>query len=576
MGFIRTRLHRFAEYFGAHGVPDRDAHELDRASQRAILCSVIAALWSIDFLSRAPTRPYQAIACGVLALLAVTSFVYGRFVRGHPGRGIALQYFFLLTDPLVCIGILLQDPITFALWNPFLLVVVVRSGIRYGIRTLWLAWGIAMAAALALLPMSDYWRREIQLLGSVIFMLAMVPVFFSSLVRRIHSVRALEEDRARFIAVKELVVARSAFLAKVSHELRSPLQGIVSALDVLAMRHRPGRDADAELIGRIRRSSLLLNTHLRDMLTLAKGEAGRLEMRPEPFDACALVESVAASAADLASDKKLELVVDVPPAATFVVADGARIDQILTNLVINSIRYTEAGQVRLALASYDAAARLLRFTVSDTGPGIPAAMLPTLLTPDRVVTGNERRGEGSGIGLAIVRTLVDHLGGQVEVKSQLGKGTTFTVAIPAEPVDSDDDEARDTRTGRVLIVDDRDDVLDALASVLDELGFECDRATSAAVAANLLASRPYDAALLDIEMPFKGGAELADETRRGKGPNASTRFIGMSAGEVSDAVTLRFDACLAKPIDHGALRRALLGPGYGARPSQPGLWTDAR
>ena len=118
-------------------------------------------------------------------------------------------------------------------------------------------------------------------------------------------------------------------------------------------------------------------------------------------------------------------------------------------------------------------------------------------------------------------------------------------------------------------------MLDALASVLDELGFECDRATSAAVAANLLASRPYDAALVDIEMPIKGGAELADETRRGKGPNAATRFIGMSAGEVSDAVLLRFDACLAKPIDHGALRRALLGSGCGARPSQPGLWTEA-
>src|SRR6185436_9939730 len=112
-------------------------------------------------------------------------------------------------------------------------------------------------------------------------------------------------------------------------------------------------------------------------------------------------------------------------------------------------------------------------------------MLPTLLTPDRVVTGPERRGEGSGIGLAIVRTLVDHLGGRVEVQSQLGKGTTFTVEIPAEPVASD--------------------------------------------------------------------AELADETRRGKGPNAATRFIGMSAGEVSDDVLLRFDACLAKPIDHGAL-----------------------
>ncbi|HSC62236.1 MAG TPA: hybrid sensor histidine kinase/response regulator [Caldimonas sp.] len=482
-----------------------------------------------------------------------------------------------MCDPLMLVLVLYLQPHNFAFLNPFLLVTIARTGIRYGVRTMYLSWFMTLLFSLVLIT-SEFWQEKVELTLTFFLTLILVPTFFSSLIRRIHSARLVEQEKARLLARQESVAARAAFLAKVSHELRSPLQGIVSALDVISMRRPPGAaaDADDELIGRIRRSSLLLNTHLRDMLTLAKGEAGRLEMRPEPFDACALVESVAASAADLANDKKLELIVDVPAAATFVVADGARIDQVLTNLVINSIRYTETGRVRLALAPYDAGARLLRFTVSDTGPGIPTAMLPTLLTPDRVVTGSERRGEGSGIGLAIVRTLVDHLGGRIEVHSELGKGTTFAVEIPAEPVESDaDDAARESPTGRILIVDDREDVLDALASVVDELGFECDRATSAAVAANLLAARPYDAALVDVEMPIKGGAELADETRRGKGPNAETRFIGMSAGEVSDAILLRFDACLTKPIDHGALRRALLGPATGARPSQPGLWTEA-
>ncbi len=245
----------------------------------------------------------------------------------------------------------------------------------------------------------------------------------------------LVRENARLLAMHEDTVARSAFLAKVSHELRSPLQGIVSALDVLAMRHGPASDADVELISRIRRSSLLLNTHLRDLLTLAKGEAGRLEIRPEPFDVCSLVESVSSSAKELASAKGLELITEIPAFGELVVADSARIDQVLTNLVINSVRYTETGQVRISLLPYDNAARVLRFIVSDTGPGIPAAMLPTLLTPDRTITGSERRGEGSGIGLAIVRTLMDHLGGRIEVSSQVGRGTTFTLSIPAEPVD---------------------------------------------------------------------------------------------------------------------------------------------
>jgi signal transduction histidine kinase/CheY-like chemotaxis protein len=563
-------------YLGIQSVPDLRLHERDRALQRVVVCLAATAVWGFEFWwGRFDSNLYRiGLVLSVSYLLADLAYLlFGNRARPADGK---FLYFFLVADPIFFTSLLALDPEIFAVLHPFVLVIVVRSAIRFGLRTLYLTWGAAMASSVLLLT-NPFWRHETALTLSFFFMLMCVPLFFAPLIRRIHNVREIEQQRAHFEALNESVVARSAFLAKVSHELRSPLQGIVSALDVLAMRRTPGADADGELIGRIRRSSLLLNTHLRDMLTLAKGEAGRLEMRPEPFDACGLVESVAASAADLAADKKLTLIVDVPPAATFVVADGARIDQILTNLVINSIRYTDAGQVRLALAPYDSAARLLRFTVSDTGPGIPESMLPTLLTPDRVVTGSERRGEGSGIGLAIVRTLVDHLGGRVEVRSQLGKGTTFSVAIPAEPVDADrdDEAARDAPTGRVLLVDDRDDVLDALASVIDELGFECDRATSAAVAANLLASRPYDAALLDIEMPLKGGAELAADTRGGRGPNAGTRFIGMSAGEVSDDVKLRFDACLAKPIDHGALRHALLGPGHGARASQPGLWSDA-
>jgi signal transduction histidine kinase/ActR/RegA family two-component response regulator len=572
---LSSPLKILAALVGAHATPARREHELDRASQRVIGCLAVILVLAVDnLLSQWSDPPGRILLASTLVYL-VLSLAYRLFLHTGRGEGLLGLYAFLLLDPMVLVLVLLLQPRHFSFLNFFLFVVIVRSGIRYGIRTMYLSWIVTFLCSMTLLS-SEFWREKTELTLSFFVMLALVPIFFSSLIRRIHGARAIEQERARLAARQEIVVARSAFLAKVSHELRSPLQGIVSALDVLAMRRGPEFDADDELISRIRRSSLLLNTHLRDMLTLAKGEAGRLEMRPEPFDACALVESVAASAQDLASDKRLKLTVDVPPAATFVIADGARIDQILTNLVINSIRYTEAGQVRLALAPYDAAARLLRFSVADTGPGIPADMLPTLLTPDRAITGSARRGEGSGIGLAIVRTLVDHLGGRIEVTSQLGKGTTFQVAIPAEPVDNADDEAApDAATGRVLIVDDRDDVLDALASVLDELGFECDRATSSAVAANLLASRPYDAALLDIEMPIKGGAELAAETRRGKGPNAHTRFIAMSAGELDDDVKRRFDACLAKPIDHGALRHAVLGPGHGARPSQPGLWSEA-
>jgi signal transduction histidine kinase/CheY-like chemotaxis protein len=568
-----TPLLRFAEFLGAHASPALRGHERSRAWQRIVACSAFLVVWAFDHAAGELT-PVRAALAAVNACYLVASAFYLHLLGHDRARSLVPVYAFLVCDPLVLVLVLYLDPQHFAFLNPLLFVVVVRSGLRYGIRTMYLSWSVTLLMSTLLLT-SPFWRREIELTLSFFLRLALVPVFFTSLIRTIHGARTIEEERARLSARNAEVVARSAFLAKVSHELRSPLQGIVSALDVLALRHGPATGAEGEMIQRIRRSSLLLNTHLRDLLTLAKGEAGHLELRPEPFDACALAESVAASALDLARDKRLELIVDVPEGAVFVIADSARIDQILTNLVINSIRYTSQGQVRLTLREYSASKRVLEFVVADTGPGIPESMLPTLLAPDRTISSSERRGEGSGIGLAIVRTLVDHLGGTVAVASSIGRGTTFTVAIPAEPVESDAAEgAPESETGRVLVIDDDRDIADALAAVLDELGFECDRAPSDAVAANALATRRYDAALVDIEMPGRGGAELVEETRRAGGPNAATRFVGMSAGELAVEARSRFDAYLRKPIDHASLRNALLGPGAGARPSQPGLWTD--
>jgi len=141
---------------------------------------------------------------------------------------------------------------------------------------------------------------------------------------------------------------------------------------------------------------------------------------------------LAEDARELAVSKGLQLRVVLPPAPLFAVADGARIDQVLTNLVVNSIRYTDAGEVRVSMELVGDPPKGLRFVVADTGPGIPEDVLPTLFEPDKFLTAPARRGEGSGIGLAIVRTLVDHLGGTLRVASELGKGTTFTVEIPAE------------------------------------------------------------------------------------------------------------------------------------------------
>ena len=430
-------LLRLLEAIGAHRNPQRKAQERDRARQRAVVGIVLPSYWLANLALGLPIGPpIWFVALGLT--YGIASLAYLRAIDRLEVGTIPLLYGFLLLDPVFLVGVLFFDPETFAFLNPFLLVVIVRTGIRYGIRAMFVSWATTVAASLLLLA-SPFWRGNVELGLAYLLMIVFGPVFFSSLIRRIHSVRAIEEERARVLATHELAVARSAFLAKVSHELRSPLQGIVSALDVIEMRHARAFAGDEELIGRMRRSSMLLNTQLRDLLTLAKGEAGRLQIHAEPFEACALVEAMAEDARQLAVSKGLKLQVVLPPPPLFAVADGARIDQVLTNLVVNSIRYTDAGEVRVSMEPVGNPPERLRFVVADTGPGIPEEVLPTLFEPDKVVTTSARRGEGSGIGLAIVRTLVDHLGGTLRVTSTLGKGTTFTVEIPAgfEPPEAD-------------------------------------------------------------------------------------------------------------------------------------------
>jgi len=554
---------RVDRYFGASKVPQRADNEAERAVVRAIVVSVVCLVWFWELSAKDPGwTPARTILLVVGILYVVGAVAYRAYLRRYPERALPSQYAFLVLDPALLVLAIALDADHLALFHPLLMVVIIRCGIRYGTRTMWLAWWAACATALTAIPTSEHWRTRPELSIAFAMMLAFVPMFFNRLIRRVHQVRQIEEERARLNAMGEAVSARSAFLAKVSHELRSPLQSIVSALDVFEMRHAHGAADDDELIARMRRSSMLLNTQLRDLLTLARGQAGRLELRPEPFEACALVEAVALAARDGAREKGLALNVRLPPGPVFAVADGARIDQVLTNLVVNSIRYTHSGSVTLELHPCEAGAGRLRFTVSDTGPGIPADRLATLFQPETPGTSTDRKGEGSGLGLAVVRTLLEHLGGAVSVRSEVGVGTTFELEIPAERIGSEEpDAAAASRSGRVLIVDDREDVLSGLTRVIHELGFDCDRASTTVAAANLLAARRYHAVLLDIQMPGKSGADIAMETRGGQGPNRKTRLLGMSAAEVTAQYRDGpFDACLAKPIDRNALLTALRAP----------------
>lgn len=425
---------------------------------------------------------------------------------------------------------------------------------------------------------------------------------------------ALEAEQSMRAQLQEAQQAKNQFMGMVSHELRSPLQSILSALDLLDIRHRSrisnsdpsdGREPERELIARIRRASTGLEGQLRDLLTLAQGEAGVLELRPEPFEAVALVEDVVEQWQAKAKAKGLHLRVAAGDEPIFVVADPLRVTQVISNLVSNAVKYTDHGHVvaHVALNTMPSSPSCLVLEVCDTGPGIPVELQSRVFGAWRRFGALEGRAQSAGIGLAILHTVVQQLGGTVELQSVPGSGSRFTVRVPVvvpvapegvntgmeasvevapcdgvgvatrpaaasptsviKPVSvgaSSAAHASKDVTGdvaslplpglRLLIVDDRADVLEALRSVAAELGVICDVADGVAVAANLLAVRRYETVLIDLNMPVKSGQELASEVRRGQGPNANARLLAMSAGDLQGVGhAWPFDGFLSKPVD---------------------------
>ena len=220
---------------------------------------------------------------------------------------------------------------------------------------------------------------------------------------------------------------KTEFLASMSHELRTPLNAIIGFADLLVASPREDLSPRArESLERIRRNGTHLLTLINDVLDLAKAESGRVDVRLAEVDLGQLARACVAEVDSLREGKSIELVVDAP-AGLALVSDAQRVRQILLNLLSNAIKFTEEGQVKVAIADGEE----VRVAVSDTGLGIPEHLLPELFKEfSQLETGDGKRYAGTGIGLALSRRLAHALGGEIEVTSKVGTGSTFTLVLP--------------------------------------------------------------------------------------------------------------------------------------------------
>jgi PAS domain S-box-containing protein len=381
----------------------------------------------------------------------------------------------------------------------------------------------------------------------------------------------------RCAAERELVAARqgaeaasqakSEFLARMSHELRTPLNAILGYAQLLQRDDGVGAAQRAQ-IETIRRSGEHLLTLINDVLDLARIEAGKLDVVAVDTDLGALVRDVTAMFRQRAEHAGLVFRCELAePFPELIRADDRRLRQILINLLGNAVKFTPAGEVRLAVHANRSGAQRWRlsFEVADTGIGIAADDLSRVFDPFYQVAG--RNSEGIGLGLAITRRLVDALGGALAVQSELGRGTTFKLTLETEARGRDPAPAHAERRltgygGRrrsVLVVDDNAENRAVLAGWLAPLGFAVYEAGDGESAVTAVGRHAPDAVLVDLVMPGVDG--LAATARIRALAVSQPRIVAVSANAF-DAARRRSlkegcDAFLTKPVDLEQLRATL-------------------
>jgi signal transduction histidine kinase/CheY-like chemotaxis protein len=368
-------------------------------------------------------------------------------------------------------------------------------------------------------------------------------------------------------AALESARLKSEFIANVSHEIRTPMNGILGMIELLRRTELSGKQP--KYVGTLESSANALMLVLNDVLDFAKIEAGKLEVHASNCLPKVLVREVVELFQARAELKGLNLVSEIAEdVPTRVRVDQDRLRQILSNLVGNAIKFTEAGHVRISvgLASGAASTSELRFEVEDSGIGIPPEATPQLFEAFSQVDGSlTRKHGGTGLGLAICYRLTQLLGGQIGVRSEVGQGSCFWLQIPAEPAGASErapssanfessNPAQDSslRGIRILVADDSPVNCEIISELLAILGCEVDCVDDGHGAVRAVSEREYAMVLMDCQMPGQDGYEATRQIRANESGQRHIPIIAATAhvfeSERQRALAAGMDDHLPKPI----------------------------
>jgi len=347
------------------------------------------------------------------------------------------------------------------------------------------------------------------------------------MVRNITDRKRIEiELRQAMEAAEAANLAKSIFLANMSHEFRTPLNVILGFTQVMA-RDTSLNPSQRENLETIRRSGDHLLSLINDVLDLSKIESGHYTLEETSFDLIAMLHSLRSMIVERANSQHLKLIFDISSEIPqFIIADAAKLRQILLNLLINAIKFTNKGNVtcKVTIQQREGESLYLKFQVIDTGVGIAAEELETIFDAFIQAQAGRKSTNGTGLGLTISRKLLQLMGGEISVQSIPGEGSTFTFIIPLTQTNGVNLEPEPNDLPviglvpnqiqrRILVVDDQKENRLLLVKLLVELGFAVREASNGQEAVEIWQEWQPDLTWMDIRMPILDGYEATKQIR---------------------------------------------------------------